>query len=58
MGHLRKLGNLYQTEIVRIFSLMSEEEFDRMNCLFDCKLDQYTDEPFSKKIEKTQFTEV
>jgi hypothetical protein len=29
-----------------------------MICLFDCKLDQHTDEPFSQKIEMTQFTEV
>lgn len=28
----RDLGTLYENEIVRVFSIMTEAEFDKMNC--------------------------
>lgn len=39
MGHMRNLGTIYQTDLVRLFSIMTEKEFKKMNCLFDCKHD-------------------
>jgi hypothetical protein len=45
LGHMRQLGTLYSTEIVRIFSLMTEEEFDKMNCVFHSKFNPVTKEP-------------
>lgn len=58
LGHLRKLGTLYQNEIVRVFAMMTEEEFEKMNCVFKCEEDPITKAPSSHKIEKAKFTEI
>jgi hypothetical protein len=57
LGHMRQLGTLYQNEIVRIFAIMTEEEFAKMNCVFDCKHNPVTKEPMTQKIDLSKFNE-
>lgn len=55
LGGFRDLGTLYQSEVVRIFAIMTEQEFERMHCEFKCGLNPTTNKPFSKKIRKDEF---
>jgi len=36
---------------------MTEEEFDKMNCNFNCEFDPRTMEPFEQQIDKSKFIE-
>lgn len=53
----RDLGSLYENEVVRVFSIMTEEEFAKMNCMFSCEYDPRTMEPFEQSIDKGLFKE-
>jgi len=55
---MRDLGTLYQSEIVRIFALMTESEFEKMDCVFSCKHDPSTKKPFSYAIDNSEFKEI
>ena len=46
----RDLGSLYQNELVRVYALMSEEEFKKVNCTFSVKFDPETKKGHSEKI--------
>lgn len=57
LGAKRDLGCLYQNEIVRIYSIMTDEEFEKMKCTFKCEYDPRTMEPFEQQIDNSQFIE-
>lgn len=48
---LRELGSLYQNEVQRQFYMMTEQEFKDMRCVFKCKKDPRTGQPFEKHID-------
>lgn len=58
MGANRELGSLYQNELVRVYSLMSEPEFKKLNCTFSVKYDPETKKGHSEKIKLDKFKEI
>ena len=54
-GANRNLGSLYQNEIVRVYALMTEEEFEKINCTFSVKFDPETRKSHSEQISLDKF---
>jgi len=42
---------------VRTYSIMTEKQFDKMSCQFNCEFDPRTMEPFNQSIDKAVFVE-
>ena len=54
----RDLGSLYQNELVRVYALMTEDEFKKVDCTFSVKFDPETKKGHCEKISLEKFKEL
>ena len=57
-GAYRDLGSLYQNELVRIYSLMTVDEFKKIKCTFSVKFDPEIKKGYTEKIPLNSFQEL
>ena len=55
---MSELGSLYQNELVKVFNLMSEEEFKTMKCTFFVGYNPETRKAQTENISLSQFKEI
>lgn len=58
LGSRMELGSLYRSDLVRLYSIMTEKEFQKLNCKFSCKVDPKTKKPLNKNISLSEFQEL
>ena len=58
LGSTRKLGALYQNELTRVYALMTEQEFAKLNCTFKSSFNPITQKPDSFKVPAENFIEL
>ena len=50
-----ELGSLWRNEIVKQYKILSEDEFEKLECTFKCKFDPKTKGPWEQKYDKSHF---